>query len=276
MIRREKANIIEVIFRGACMEQNIRELIHKFHLEKEENLLSDILFELGNRNLWMPGNFKMEHEDVQKCMNAKEGDAITTSKDMYFTPDYLRSGEELFFPLFIAKEDSPEEYRNRVSWMNVTLNQAASLTLKDDTLAGMVVNAFTEPFIITREFLDYLSNKMNSHVVPKGTEISFMQLDNNEESMRLGSVIKVFADSDKTFHIRKIYAAIFEREQETSYLIMIDAAGQDYETIFRQLNVSLMKAGKWKYPIDFCPWSQAMEKELVNYGLRPIWDWMRT
>lgn len=53
-----------------------------------------------------------------------------------FTPDYLRSGEELFFPLFIAKEDSPEEYRNRVSWMNVTLSRAASLTLKDDTLAG--------------------------------------------------------------------------------------------------------------------------------------------
>ena len=57
------------------------------------------------------------------------------------------------FSMFIAKKDSPEEYRNRVSWMNVTLNQAASLTLKDDTLAGIVVNAFTEPFIITRDLL---------------------------------------------------------------------------------------------------------------------------
>lgn len=70
-----------------------------------------------------------------------------------FTPDYLRSGEELFFPLFIAKEDSPEEYRKLVSWMNVSLNQAVRLTLKDDTLAGMEVNAFTEPFIITRDLL---------------------------------------------------------------------------------------------------------------------------
>lgn len=131
------------------MDKNINVLLTEYYQTKNQSLLSDILYLLGNTELWVPMSLKISPDEEKKHRKNTVYGQITLENERYLTPGYVRSGSKRFFPLFLSPEYAPKYYSDGYTWFSITLNKAAELTLKKSEVAGIVVNAFSTPFVIT-------------------------------------------------------------------------------------------------------------------------------
>lgn len=248
------------------MNETIYALLHDYKLTKNAGILNDILYELGNTELWVPLSIK---PGEQKPSNNRKNESSTQSKDVYLQTAMLSSGNRLYFPLFVSKEDSPKDYREGLTWLSITLNQAADYVLKTNSITGIVVNAFTDPFVISREFIEYRAQKVNSYSVMESEQVLLEPLKKSIESERLLFQIRDFAN--KEHDIQLIYALYFTRGNNKSYLISIETSNSDYENKFRKMNAYLHKGGSLQYPIDYCLCSESFMNDMKHYGIEPVW-----
>ena len=65
-------------------------------------------------------------------------------------PDILQNGDEFFFPVFTTAEEMGE-YGNNFSNIQRHFLEAANLARNNEkNVAGIVINAFSEPFVIPK------------------------------------------------------------------------------------------------------------------------------
>ena len=78
-------------------------------------------------------------------------------------PDILKGGDEFYFPVFTSEEEMGE-YGERFSKLQRHFLEAANLARNNEKkVAGIVINAFTEPFTVPGEILDVIA-KMQSRI----------------------------------------------------------------------------------------------------------------
>ena len=95
-------------------------LIKDFNTERDTDTLRLLIAVLMSVQVSVPMTVSMENADVQKFLNAKAGDTVTTGGAIRMKPDMLKNGAgELFFPAFTLKEETPEDYRNAFSWITM-------------------------------------------------------------------------------------------------------------------------------------------------------------
>lgn len=128
----------------------------QFNLKKLARILRDSW-------VWVPCTAILSDSDQEKLtklvMDAQEkgdlsslaGQELTSQDNIYMVPDILQNGEEFFFPVFTTAEEMGE-YGDNFSKIERHFLEAANLAKNNEkNVTGIVINAFSESFVIPKE-----------------------------------------------------------------------------------------------------------------------------
>lgn len=144
--------------------------IHAFNEERNEEHLLDIMEILRDSYVWIPCNAVMSDADQARLLALVEGkvenligEEFVAKDETRLIPDILQNGEAFFFPTF-SNEEAMGEYGNGFSKIQKHFLEALTLAMNNEKeLSGIVINAFTEPFVLDKEIWD-LVGKMKSRI----------------------------------------------------------------------------------------------------------------
>ena len=124
--------------------------------------------------VWVPCNAIMSDVDnaaVEKMIMEAEnnggldsliGTKICNRDGIRMAPDILQNGDDYFFPVFTSDTEMGE-YGERFSKIQRHFLEAANLARNNEKkVAGIVINAFTEPFVVPREMFDVIAGMESS------------------------------------------------------------------------------------------------------------------
>lgn len=96
------------------------------------------------------------------------GQELTSHDEVRFVPDILQNGEEFFFPVFTTAEEMGE-YGDGFSKYQAHFLHAANLAKNNEKkVSGIVINAFSEPFVVPKEMFDIIADMNSSAEVQDG------------------------------------------------------------------------------------------------------------
>lgn len=106
-------------------------------------------------------------EAVEKgSLDVLVGSTITNQDEVHMIPDILQNGDDFFFPVFTTAEEMGE-YGKDFSKIQEHFLTAVTLARNNKKkVTGIVINAFTEPFVIPEELFDIIA-EMDSAIEPK-------------------------------------------------------------------------------------------------------------
>lgn len=137
--------------------------ISRFSGERNESNFLDVLEILRDSFLWVPCNAVLSDEDQQRLLSVQEGDEFTPSDYIRLIHDILHNGEAFFLPSFISVEKMGE-YGSHFSKVQKHMLEIISMARNNEKeLAGIVINAFSEPFVLDKEVWDIVE-KMKSRI----------------------------------------------------------------------------------------------------------------
>ena len=146
--------------------------IHTFNEEQTEPNFIEVLRLLRDSEVWIPCNAIISEEDeafIEEQLNAAGGDIDTLSENpegktfvnndpIRLVPDILWNGDDYFFPVFTSVEEMGK-YGNHFSTVPDEFLHTVILARNNEKdVKGIVVNAFSEPFIMYRELFDVVEN----------------------------------------------------------------------------------------------------------------------
>ena len=118
--------------------------------------------------VWIPCNAIMSDTDyaaMEKLIKEAEesggldslvGMTLSNQDNIRMVPDILQNGDEFFFPVFTTDEEMGE-YGERFSKIQKHFLEAANLARNNEKdVTGIVINAFSEPFVIPKELFDVI------------------------------------------------------------------------------------------------------------------------
>ena len=124
--------------------------------------------------VWVPCNAIMSDADnasLEKMIMEAEknggldsliGTKICNQDGIRMVPDILQNGDDYFFPVFTSDTEMGE-YGERFSKIQRHFLEAANLARNNEkNVAGIVINAFTEPFVVPREMFDVIAGMKSS------------------------------------------------------------------------------------------------------------------
>lgn len=119
--------------------------------------------------VWVPCNAVMSETDndavLKMIQEAEEnggldklvGKTITNQDQIRMVPDILQNGEEFFFPVFSTAEEMGK-YGESFSKVQRHFLEAVNLARNNEKkVTGIVINAFTESFVMPMELLDIIA-----------------------------------------------------------------------------------------------------------------------
>lgn len=142
--------------------------VSKFNAERNEENLIDILEILRDSWVWIPCNAVISDADqarMQEMIDSLNGDLdkligmkFTANDETRMIPDILQNGDAFFFPIFSTAE-AMGDYGENFSKVQKHMLEVITLARnnrKEPT--GIVLNAFSEPFVIENEIWDIIEN----------------------------------------------------------------------------------------------------------------------
>ena len=148
-----------------------------FNKERTEEHLLDILEILRDSYVWVPCTAVLSEEDQKRWEEIAEkldndpdadpseliGKEFRTQGETRLIPDILQNGDNYFFPVFSTAE-AMGEYGNHFSKVQKHMLEVVPLARNNEKeLAGIVLNAFSEPFVLDRQIWDIVE-KMKSRI----------------------------------------------------------------------------------------------------------------
>ncbi|MBE6582451.1 MAG: SseB family protein [Ruminococcaceae bacterium] len=138
-------------------QMGLKAQIEQFDSERKKQNFISVLHCLRDSYVWIPGTVTMSDIDYESFLNSKDGDIVTTNDAMKFEPDILQNGEDKFYPVFSSIEEMGE-YGNNFSKIEKHFFDAMSYANEKKETVGIVVNAFTTPFIVLKEWFDIVGS----------------------------------------------------------------------------------------------------------------------
>ena len=122
---------------------------------------------LRNSFVWIPCNAVMSDADYEALAkmvdDAKDdpeslkGQTITSKEAVRLVPDILQNDDDYFFPVFSTVEEMGE-YGDHFSKVQKHFLEAANLARNNEKkVKGIVINAFSEPFVVPVEMIDVIA-----------------------------------------------------------------------------------------------------------------------
>ena len=139
-----------------------------FNNERNEANLLEVMELLRDSYVWIPCNAVMSEADqkrMEELLDSLNGDfekiagmEFVANDETRLIPDILQNGDAFFFPVFTSQEEMGE-YGDNFSKIEKHFLEALVLAKNNEKeLAGVVVNAFSEPFILDRQIWDIVEN----------------------------------------------------------------------------------------------------------------------
>ena len=157
--------------------QMLCDAIAGFNEERTEDGFFEILELLRDSFVWVPCTVQMGENDtaaIEKMVEqagddpeSLKGTEFTSQEQTYFVPDILQNGDAFFFPAFSSIEAMGEygESFSKVRMHMLDVIGAAKNCNQD--LVGIVIDAFTEPFVLEEKVYDIVEN-MKSRIEEAG------------------------------------------------------------------------------------------------------------
>lgn len=143
-------------------ENLLKTAIMRFDSDRTDENLISILDLLRDILIWIPCNAVISDTDIEKLKDAKAGMTFQSTDDIRMIPDILQNGDNFFFPVFTSCEEMGE-YGENFSKIENRFLEAIPLAFNNEKgVSGIVINAFTEPFVIPNELLKIIQ-KQGSH-----------------------------------------------------------------------------------------------------------------
>ena len=133
----------------------LRYLVEQFNNERSQRHLMAVLGCLRDSFIWIPGTMMFIEADAEKVKNLKEDETFSFSKRPEFVPDILRNGDDLFFPVF-SNTEQMGEYGKHFSKVEEHFFVAMREAMKQEDVCGIVLDAFTTPFVIPKDFFEII------------------------------------------------------------------------------------------------------------------------
>lgn len=124
--------------------------------------------------VWVPCTAIMSDADYEQwsklVMDAQEkgdlsslaGQELTSQDNIRMVPDILQNGDEFFFPVFTTAEEMGE-YGDSFSKIERHFLEAANLAKNNEkNVTGIVINAFSDPFVIPKEMFEVIAGMDSS------------------------------------------------------------------------------------------------------------------
>lgn len=124
---------------------------------------------LRDSRVWIPCNMVFSDSDKEAIdkvvteaienndLDSIEGLTFTSHDQVRMVPDILKNGDEFFFPVFTSDEEMGE-YGEQFSKIEAHFLEAASLARNNEkNVKGIVINAFSEPFVVPCEMFDMIA-----------------------------------------------------------------------------------------------------------------------
>lgn len=142
----------------------LKNAVATFEEERTEPHFLDILEILRDSYVWIPCNAVISDTDQARfeALVAEAGDDIesligqemSNQDAIRFIPDILQNGDNFFFPVFSSAEEMGE-YGSHFSKVQKHMLEAISLARNNDKkVSGIVLNAFSQPFVLDSEIFD--------------------------------------------------------------------------------------------------------------------------
>ena len=154
-------------------EDSIKSAINAFKNETSDINLLKLMVVLRNSYIWIPCNaimsdvdYKNIEQTVMDAVNSGDIDSLighefSNQDHVRLVPDILRSGDEYFFPVFTSEKEMGE-YGEQFSKVEKHFLEAIMLTKNNETeLRGIVVNAFSDPFVLDKTMFDMFGGGNN-------------------------------------------------------------------------------------------------------------------
>ena len=143
-----------------------KESVKQFESDRSTEMLMTLLWYLKSTLLWVPCNAVISEKDqafLEKMASEGE-DVVGTTwspfEDVRMVPDILMNGDDYFFPAFTSAEEMGE-YGNNFSKVQKHIMEVIALARGNEKdVVGVVINAFTEPFVLGKELFEIIE-KMN-------------------------------------------------------------------------------------------------------------------
>jgi len=153
--------------------QMLRDAIRRFNSERNENNLFDVMELLRDSNVWVPCTAVFSEADQKTIedmvkeagddLSSMKGKVMTSKDQIRMVPDILQNGEYFFFPVF-SSDSEMGEYGQSFSKIETGFLHAINLARNNEKeLKGIVVDAFSEPFVLDSELFDIVE-KMKSRI----------------------------------------------------------------------------------------------------------------
>lgn len=85
---------------------------------------------------------------------------------MKMRPDWLKKevdSDDLFLPVFSSVDEATDEYNKNFSWINLSLDDCIEFVKSNDKCIGIVLDAYTKPFVITGDLLKILEDILKDY-----------------------------------------------------------------------------------------------------------------
>lgn len=86
------------------------------------------------------------------------GKTFSTKEAVRMIPDILQNGEQFFFPIFSSVEEMGEYGKHFSKVQKHILEVIPMARNNEKNVSGIVLNAFTEPFVLDAEIFDMVEN----------------------------------------------------------------------------------------------------------------------
>lgn len=146
----------------------LEEAAARFNAEGNEENFIEVLEILRDSYVWIPCSAILSSEDqagieariaeLGDDLDGIIGETLVTHDPTALVPDILQNEEAFFFPVFSTAE-AMGEYGNRFSKIQMHILEVIPLARNNEKdVAGIVLNAFSDPFVLDRDIWDILEN----------------------------------------------------------------------------------------------------------------------
>lgn len=155
----------------------LKEAVALFNQERNEQNFISVLELLRDSYVWIPCNAIVSDADQEflKSIIDKADDNLESLVGMTFSnqenirmvPDILQNGDNYFFPIFSSTEEMGEYGQNFSKIQKHVLEAIALARNNEKKVSGIVLNAFSDPFVLDAEIFDMVED-MKSQLAQEG------------------------------------------------------------------------------------------------------------
>ena len=169
-----------------------------------------------------PGSFS--ETSAEKESAGKRLDILRTSKG------------QLLFPVFSSEEEIPDNYRERFEWIRLPFRQCLLTMAAFPTVEDMIVNPFSNNFVLQKEVLEYVTRNMIPQRFKKGVPVRLRHLGKKEEGLRARAA--EFLESEP--FVKRAWFEIMTIDGEESYVFVVERPGDTSRDFFARMHAALL------------------------------------